>query len=78
MLKSLEVIETSTGQEIHLPTEYRIAATAVTVRWQGDALVLEPVRPDAWPADFFNRIRIEDPSFDRPSQGSMPSAPSFD
>jgi hypothetical protein len=35
-------------------------------------------RPSStWPRDFFQRIRVDDPAFSRPDQGSMPPVPSF-
>lgn len=34
--------------------------------------------PTAWPAGFFESIRIEDTAFDRPPQGTVPSMPPLD
>lgn len=34
--------------------------------------------PAAWPAGFFEEIRIADPGFERPSQGEMPPIAALD
>jgi hypothetical protein len=44
----------------------------VGVRHDGETIVLEPLRPKAWPADFFASIHITDPAFSRPDQGKLP------
>ena len=38
-------------------------------------IILEPVKPATWTPGFFDRIRIDDPAFARPSQGPIPPAP---
>jgi hypothetical protein len=52
-------------KSIHLPT-------SVLVRQDGDAVVLEPVKPKTWPERFFDSIHIIDPNFERPQQGELP------
>ena len=52
-------------KSIHLPPE-------VYVRQEGEAVVLEPARPKAWPEGFFDSIHITDPAFNRPEQGQLP------
>ena len=41
-------------------------------------LILEPLKPTAWPEHFFENIRIDDPAFARPDQGLTPPAPVLD
>jgi virulence-associated protein VagC len=77
-MKTVEVVETSQGQVIRLPDEFRFAVPTVTIRQVGEALLLEPVKPSAWPEGFFENIRIDDPAFARPNQGAMPPAPALD
>ncbi len=36
-----------------------------------------PTPSSSWPRDFFHDIRIDDPAFSRPDQGSMPPLPSL-
>jgi virulence-associated protein VagC len=59
-------------QTVRLPKSVRLPST-VFVRQDGDAVVLEPVRPTTWPDGFFNSIHINDPAFERPSQGQLPA-----
>ena len=70
-----EIVETADGQCIHLPKEFRIDVRTVAIRREGDVVILEPIKPSAWPEGFFEKIRIDDPAFERPDQGKMPSAP---
>jgi virulence-associated protein VagC len=75
-MQTVELVETDTGQIVPLPAEFRFDTPRVSIRRQGDALVLEPVRPSQWPAHFFEDIRIEDAAFVRPDQGLTPHVPS--
>jgi virulence-associated protein VagC len=74
----VELVETSQGQAVPLPEEFRFATPTVTLRREGEALIIEPLKPAHWPAGFFEAIRIDDPAFVRPPQGSPPPAPVFD
>ena len=75
---TVEIIETTKGQAVPLPEEFRFSTSTVTIRRQGDAVIVEPVKPASWPEHFFDAIRIEDPAFRRPDQGTTPPAPTFD
>jgi virulence-associated protein VagC len=77
-VKIAEVVETSDGQTVRLPDEFRFHAGAVTIRREGKAIILEPLKPTEWPKGFFEKIRIDDPAFCQPDQGSMPPAPTID
>ena len=70
-----EVIEQNGHQSVQLPVGIRMESQTVSVRREGDAVILEPVRSSVWPAGFFDAIRIDDPDFDRPPQGETPPAP---
>jgi virulence-associated protein VagC len=72
-----EVVEVVGGQMVILPQEFHLDADTVSVRREGDALVLEPMKPSTWPEGFFEAIRIDDPNFVRPAQGQMPPVPSL-
>jgi 5-formyltetrahydrofolate cyclo-ligase len=41
-------------------------------------LTVYPGRGRQWPPGFFESIRIDDPAFERPTQGPVPAVPSFD
>ncbi len=62
-------------QTVTLPEEFRIESDTVSIRREGEAVILEPVKPAAWPPGFFDRIRIDDPAFVRPEQGQVPGVP---
>lgn len=77
-MQTVKILETSTGQAVPLPVEFHFKTPTVSIRRQGDAVILEPVRPADWPDHFFENIRIDDPGFARPDQGSTPPAPVFE
>ena len=72
-----QIIELDGTQAVRLPEEFRFATATVSIRRDGDAVVLEPLKTTSWPEDFFQQIRITDPAFDRPSQGQMPPTPTL-
>jgi virulence-associated protein VagC len=77
-MKTVEVMETDTGQALPLPEEFRFATRTVSIRRDGEAVVLEPVKPSCWPEGLFDAIRIDDPALVRPDQGPTPPAPRLD
>jgi virulence-associated protein VagC len=76
-IKTVKVVQTEGGQLIRLPDEFRFSSPVVSVRREGEAVILEPIKPARWPDGFFEAIRVDDPSFERPPQGGMPPAPKF-
>lgn len=77
-MTTVEIIETGKGQTVPLPEEFRFSTKVVTIRRHGDAVILEPIKPTTWPTGFFEDIRIDDPAFARPPQGTVPSVPRLD
>ena len=73
-----EVFQNSDGQMVRLPEGFEFHSTEVAIRRQGDAVILEPIKSDTWPTGYFDRIRIDDPAFERPAQGAMPPAPKIE
>ena len=59
-------------QSVRLPKGFHIPTPTVGVRHEGNAIVLEPLKPKAWPPGFFDSIHITDPAFVRPDQGQLP------
>lgn len=57
---------------VHLPPEISVPEGEVSVRLDGKTLVLEPLKKEQWPADFFEAIHISDETFVRPPQPPMP------
>jgi len=77
-MKTIGIVETPNGQSIPLPEEFRFDTDIVSIRRQGQAVILEPVKSDSWPDHFFEKIHINDPKFTRPDQGSAPKIASLD
>ncbi len=77
-MKTTEVILLNGRQAVRLPDEFRFIDTTVSIRKEGEAVILEPVKSNTWPAGFFTDIRVDDPALARPPQGDTPPAPAID
>jgi antitoxin VapB len=66
------VIHEGEFQTVRLPKGFHLSTPTVTVRHEGEAIVLEPLKPTVWPEGFFESIHITDPAFVRPDQGELP------
>ena len=74
-MRTAEVVELQGAQAVKLPDDFRFDVTTVQISRQGAAVILQPMKPASWPARFFDEIRIEDPAFARPDQGTTPAVP---
>jgi antitoxin VapB len=45
------------SQAVRLPKEFRFPGDEVTVRREGDTVILEPVRRTNWPRGYWSRLR---------------------
>ncbi len=70
-METAKVIREGDHQTIALPKSVNLPST-VSVRKEGDAVVLEPLKSKTWPSGFFDSIHVSDPAFKRPSQGQLP------
>jgi virulence-associated protein VagC len=77
-VKTAEIVDMGGAQAVRLPEEFRFDTDTVSIRREGQAVILEPVKPATWPKGFFEAIHIEDPRFARPDQGTAPAVPSLD
>jgi virulence-associated protein VagC len=77
-MKLAEILRKDGCQLVKLPDEFQLEGNTVSIRRQGESLILEPIKPLQWPAGFFDRIRIADPGFARPRQGELPPIPRLD
>lgn len=77
-MKTAEIIDLHGAQVVKLPDEFRFDGPSVSIRKAGEAVILEPMKPAAWPPGFFDMIKIDDPAFARPDQGVTPPAPNLD
>jgi antitoxin VapB len=64
-------------QTVRLPKGFHLPTPTVGVRHEGESIVLEPLKPKAWPEGFFDSIHISDPAFVRPEQGQLPQVKSL-
>jgi len=71
-MPTAEIIYTDGTQAVKLPDEFQFEGDIVSIRREGEAVILEPVKSATWLHGFFDRIRIDDPAFPRPEQGLDP------
>ena len=45
------------SQAVRLPKEFRFPGDEVSLRREGDAVILEPVRAKTWPRGYWSRLR---------------------
>jgi virulence-associated protein VagC len=74
-VKTAQVISFDGQQAVKLPPEFAVSAGALSIRKDGDAIILETIKGTQLPEGFFEDIRIGDPAFCRPPQGQMPAVP---
>jgi virulence-associated protein VagC len=71
-METATVICEGEWQTVRLPKGFHISTPTVGVRHEGQAIVLEPMKPKVWPDGFFDSIYIDDPAYSRPNQGQLP------
>lgn len=54
------------SQAVRLPRAFRFEGDEVSVRREGDAVILEPVRKRDWPPEYWDRLRELTRDFDFP------------
>ena len=74
-MSTAEIVAIGDVQAVKLPSEFQFDSNTVSIRREGEAVILEPLKPAAWPSGFFEAIRIDDPMFVRPDQGPIPPVP---
>ncbi len=76
-MQTATVISEGETQTVRLPKGCRLPTPTVQVRQEGDAVILEPLKPLSWPTGFFDEIHIADSAFVRPDQGGLPAVKTF-
>jgi virulence-associated protein VagC len=76
-MTTTHVFQHGNSQAVHLPAGFEFSSEEISIRRERSAVILEPVRLSVWPEGFFESIRIDDPAFVRPPQGSVPPAPEY-
>jgi antitoxin VapB len=77
-MSTAEIVDIGGGQAVNFPEEFRFDTDTVSIRREGEAVILEPVRSQIWPDGFFEAIHIDDPKFARPDQGEPPAVAPLD
>ena len=77
-MTTANIIRGDGSQTVVLPSGFQFAGDKVSIRREGDAVILEPIKGKTWPPGFFEAIQIDDPAFTRPPQGEVPPAPVLD
>jgi virulence-associated protein VagC len=67
-MPTAKIFQSDDGQAVRLPREFRFpeGIEEVTVRRQGDQLILEPPERAEWPEDFWKAFGELSPDFERP------------
>lgn len=56
-LATAKLFQNGRSQAVRLPKEFRFPGDEVTLRREGDAVILEPVRAKSWPRGYWSRLR---------------------
>lgn len=51
-----KLFQNGRSQAVRLPREFRFKGTEVSVRREGDAVILEPIKRDDWPRGYWARL----------------------
>lgn len=74
-MSTAEIVDIGGSQAVRLPEGFHFDTQNVSIRREGEAVILEPVKSLTWPEGFFEAIRIDDPNFVRTDQGRTPPVP---
>lgn len=57
-MTTAQIIELDGTQAVRLLGEFRFASATVSIRKDGHAVVLEPLKTTTWPPNFFEAIHL--------------------
>jgi virulence-associated protein VagC len=77
-MPTAKVFANGRSQAVRLPKAFRFATKEVSVRREGEAVVLEPIKGRSWPRDLWRKIQIKDRAFVRAPQGAAPTRTALD
>jgi virulence-associated protein VagC len=55
--RGIELLWRGRSQAVRLPAKFHFEGNAVTIRREGDAVILEPVRKPGWPEGYWEWVR---------------------
>jgi len=64
------VFKSGNSMAVRIPRRFGAKEGEVSIERVGKRWIVEPVLPERWPRGFFRKVRIEDPGFARPEQGT--------
>jgi len=69
--KTARLFQNGRSQAVRLPREFRFEGKEVSIRREGDAVLLEPIRPRSWPRGYWKKLSmlrrgVDLRSFERP------------
>ncbi len=64
-----KIFKSGNSLALRLPRALGPKEGPVSIVQDGDRWIVEPIRSEVWPENFFERIRVKDPEFKRPPQG---------
>ena len=69
-MPTAKVFQSGNSQAVRLPKDFRfpVGVEEVSIRRQGDRLILEPLVREEWPEDFWQAFGGMSPDFERPRQ----------
>jgi antitoxin VapB len=69
-MSTAKVFRSGNSQAVRLPKEFRfpVGTEEVAIRRQGERLILEPVKHEKWPEEFWSAFGGMSPDFERPRQ----------
>src|SRR5258708_7241248 len=54
-MRTAKLFRNGRSQAVRLPKEFRFEGEELSIRREGDAVILEPLRPQAWPKGYWRR-----------------------
>ncbi|HSG41067.1 MAG TPA: type II toxin-antitoxin system VapB family antitoxin [Thermoanaerobaculia bacterium] len=65
-----KVFQSGNSQAVRLPKDFRFPAgiEEVSIRRQGERIILEPIQHEDWPEDFWKAFEGMSDDFERPEQ----------
>lgn len=69
-MPTAKVFQSGNSQAVRLPKDFRFPSGVeeVSIRRQGDRLILEPLERESWPENFWQAFGAMSPDFERPRQ----------
>ena len=64
-----KIFKSGNSMAMRIPRKFGAQEGEVSIQQVGNQWIVEPIAPVAWPENFFEQVRVNDPAFARPDQG---------